>query len=93
VAAYYEGVEGEEYPEKPLHEEVSYPSSSVALFGDPAGVKGSGVGSGGKDPSVGALTFSEPLGVHKVSCTLPTSEREVCGAIVAAALASAPAVG
>jgi hypothetical protein len=32
VAAYYEGVGGEECPEKPLHEEVSYPSSSVALF-------------------------------------------------------------
>jgi hypothetical protein len=93
VSAYYEGIEGAECPEKPLHEEVSYPSSSVALFGDPSGVKGSGVGSGGKDPSVGALTFSEALGVHKVSCTMTAADREICGAIVAAALASAPAVG
>jgi hypothetical protein len=93
VTVYYEGVAGQECPEKPLHEGVSYPSPSVALFGDPAGVKDSGVGSGEEDPSVGALTFPGPFGVHNVSCTLPSAEGEVSGAIVAAALSSSPAVG
>ncbi|MGH2938635.1 MAG: hypothetical protein ACRDPE_11005 [Solirubrobacterales bacterium] len=93
VAAYYEGIAGQECPEKPLHEEVSYPTSETAMFTDPPGVEGSGAGSGGPDPSLGALSYTEPFGVHKVSCTLPKGEGEVCAAIVAAALLAAPAVG
>jgi hypothetical protein len=93
VASYYEGVGGEECPEKPLHEEVAYPSPETAMFTDPPHVKGSGTGSGGADPSLGALTYSEPFGVHKVSCTLPPPQAGVCAAIVAAALLAAPTVG
>jgi hypothetical protein len=93
VSSYYEGITGEECPEKPLREEVSYPSPETAMFTDPSGVAGSATGSGGGGPSLGALTYTEPFGVHKVSCTLPEERGEVCAAIVAAALLSAPAVG
>jgi hypothetical protein len=93
VASYYEGIAGAQCPEKPLREQVSYPSPETAMFTDPSGVAGSGTGSGGADPSLGALTYTEPFGVHKVSCTLPEGQGGVCAAIVAAALLSAPAVG
>jgi hypothetical protein len=93
VASYYEGIAGEECPEKPLREEVSYPTPDTAMFTDPPGVAGTGTGSGGGDTSLGALTYTEPFGVHKVSCTLPEGEAGACAAIVAAALLSAPAAG
>jgi hypothetical protein len=74
-------------PEKPLREEVFYPATSTALFADPSQVKGSGLGSGGTDPSFGAISYSEPGGVRKLSCTLPPEDSELCKAIVGATFA------
>lgn len=77
-------------PEKPLREKVSYPAPSTALFEDPPKIAGSGLGSGGEEPSYGAISYFEPIGVRKVSCTLPPAEAELCPAIVAATFASVP---
>lgn len=90
VSYYYGGVSGEKCPEKPLREEVSYVSESTAMFSDPANVSGTGVGSGGEDPSLGAISYFESLGVRKLSCTLPADESEVCAAVVGATFAAVP---
>lgn len=93
VGYYYGGIEGEECPEKPLHEEVAYTAKSTVIFSDPPHVNGSAVGSGGADPSLGALSYLESIGVRKVSCTLPKGQADACGGIVAATLAGAPLGG
>lgn len=77
-------------PRKPLHEEVTYSADSTVIFSDPPNVKGSAIGSGGPDPSLGAMSYFESIGVRKVSCTLPKVEADACAGIVAATLAGAP---
>jgi hypothetical protein len=90
VKDYYDTVGNSECPEKPLREEVSYPASSTALFTDPPNVTGSGLGSGGVDPSLGAISYFQPIGVRKLSCTLPPDEAELCTAIVGATFTAVP---
>ena len=90
VKDYYGTIGGVKCPEKPLREEVSYPAPSTALFSDPPKVAGTGLGSGGADPSLGAISYSEPIGVRKLSCTLPPEEAELCTAIVGATFTGAP---
>ncbi len=90
VENYYGTIGGSKCPEKPLREEVSYPAKSTALFSDPPRVSGSGLGSGGIDPSLGAISYFEPIGVRKLSCTLPPEESELCTAIVGATFTAVP---
>ncbi len=56
----------------------------------PPKVAGTAMGSGGTDPSLGAMSYSEPTGVRKFSCTLPPEEAELCAVIVAATFTAAP---
>ncbi len=79
---------------KALREQVTHISSSfspgaAALFYDPPGVRGSGLGSGGEDPSLGGVATSQS-GAHKISCTLPADLAEACAGIVSASLLAAP---
>lgn len=89
VSSYY-GAIGEKCPEKPLREEVSYQAESTVIFSDPPKVTGTGIGSGGSDPSLGVMSYQETLGVRKVSCTLPGDQSPKCPAIVAATFAAVP---
>jgi hypothetical protein len=75
---------------KPLREQVTHVSQATVLYFDPPKVEGTGVGSGGAVPSMGALSFSESLGARKVSCTLPPNRAEACVGIVSATLLAAP---
>jgi len=81
---------GTKCPAKPLREQVTHISPATVLFVDPSGVRGTGIGSGGAVPSIGALSFSDSLGARQVSCTLPADEDEVCAGIVSATLLAAP---
>jgi hypothetical protein len=76
-------------PSKALREQVTHVSDSAALFYDPPGVKGSGVGSGGEDASFGGVATAQ-ASAHKASCTLPAEFAEACAGIIAAALLAAP---
>jgi hypothetical protein len=71
----------------PAGEQVSHVARSTALFTDPPGVKGNGVGSGGSLPSLGAVAFGTESGAVQVSCTLPPALAEVCPGLVGATLA------
>jgi hypothetical protein len=91
VKFYYQSLSsGLQCPEKPLREKVSYPSASTAMFVDPPRVAGTGLGSGGLDPSLGEISYAEPIGVRKLSCTLPPDEAGLCSAIVGATFAAVP---
>ena len=63
---------------KPLREQVSHVTQSTVLFVDPPNVHGTGIGSGGTEPSIGALSLSKSLGARKVSCTLPEDQADAC---------------
>ena len=66
------------------------PVTDTIGFHDPAGVKGSGDGSGGVYPSSGVLIYryaaptqSGPNdGLSKETCTLPTADETLCTAII-----------
>jgi hypothetical protein len=77
-------------PAKPLREQVTHVSPTTVLFLDPAGVQGSGVGSGGDQPSIGALSVSESLGARRISCTLEADQADACAGIISASLLAAP---
>lgn len=81
---------GTHCPPKPLREQVTHISPATVLYVDPPRVKGTGTGSGGSVPSIGALSFSHSLGARKVSCTLPAEQAEACAGIVSATLLAAP---
>jgi hypothetical protein len=83
VRAYAESLGCERPPEA---ESAALASSSVVFFADAPGVRGTGVGSGGSMPSVGAVTYSRRLGARRISCTLPPDLASACGGIVAATL-------
>jgi hypothetical protein len=75
-------------PALPRAERVRRPTPDVATFADPAGVKGSGVPSGGQNPSFGVVIFPqlrpEPgsVNVAQASCTLPSASSALCGLIL-----------
>lgn len=75
---------------KPLREQITHVSRATVMYVDPPNVEGTGTGSGGDVPSIGALSFSEGSGVRKVSCTLPADRAEACAAIVGATMFAAP---
>lgn len=85
VVRSYEEVE--ECDPAPKGEQVSHVARSTALFTDPPGVKGTGVGSGGSLPSLGAVTYATESGAMQVSCTLPSALVEACPELVGATLA------
>jgi hypothetical protein len=64
-------------------------TKDVVSFTDPAGVKGSGAGSGGKLTSVGVAIYPQTLpapqsvNVFQLSCTVPKKLASHCSAIVA----------
>lgn len=62
------------------------PVQDVVVFQDPPGVKGDGVPSGGADPANGVLLYdwSKQAGgaASLETCTLPTSQFDVCSASV-----------
>jgi hypothetical protein len=76
-------------PPVPSREQVTRPTADVATFFDPAGVRGSGVPSGGKNAAVGVVRFPqltpEPgsVNVAKTTCTAPASLSSVCALVVA----------
>lgn len=64
----------------PADEAVRYEGNTLAWFEDPPGVKGSGTDSGGSLSAIGVIYFSgghEPTGA-KVTCLLPTEDRDLC---------------
>ncbi len=73
-----------------LHEQVTYLSPTTALFSDPPNAKGTGTGSGGRTPSLGAMSYTEATGMRKVSCTLAAGRTDLCGGIVSATMLAAP---
>jgi hypothetical protein len=63
----------------PPGERVERPSSGVVLFEDPAGVRGSGLGSGGDDATNGVAAVVGPeQEVVRATCTLPARQRAIC---------------
>ncbi len=69
-------------------ERVSYTSRSTVTFVDPAGVKGTGVGSGGSLTSMGAVVYrGREQGSRQLSCTLPGEIAHLCPGIVGGTLA------
>lgn len=83
-------LEGPCRDEKPLREQVTHVSKTTVVFVDPPHVRGTGVGSGGQVPSMGALSFSEASGVRKVSCALRQQFANVCAGIVGATMLATP---
>jgi|GEM_PF-6243021 len=75
-------------PGVPAGEQVSYVSRSTVTFVDPAGVKGTGAGSGGSLESIGAVTYGGPEhGARQLNCALPDEAADLCPGIVGATLA------
>jgi hypothetical protein len=76
-------------PPVPSREQVTRPTADVATFLDPAGVRGSGLPSGGKNAAVGVVLFPqvspEPgsVNVAKATCTAPGSLSSICDLVVA----------
>jgi len=77
-------------PARATHEHVARLTDDVVTFTDPAGVRGSGAGSGGSLATIGAAVYPqitpEPPGgvmVYLLSCTLPATSAENCDAIEA----------
>ncbi|HEX7279327.1 MAG TPA: hypothetical protein VF255_06860 [Solirubrobacterales bacterium] len=80
--------EYEECPEVPEGEKVSYVSRSTVTFVDPVGVKGTGLGSGGSLPSIGAVVYEgREQGARQLDCTLPGEIADLCPGIVGGTLA------
>jgi hypothetical protein len=55
-------------------------AAGIAAFEDPPGVKGDGQPSGGQYAANGVMTYhpSAPNGSWQATCTLPSSEKDVC---------------
>jgi hypothetical protein len=78
----YGSLGGSQCPRGGLHERVIRLSPETAIFADPPELDGTGTGSGGRAPSVGAMSFSEATGMRKVSCTLSSAPDRLCARIV-----------
>jgi serine/threonine protein kinase len=69
----------------PAQEEVTMLSGSVAAFEDPAGVRGTGVPSGGANPANGILTYASGAATpasYLSTCTLPEHDHSLCTAVL-----------
>jgi hypothetical protein len=67
--------------ETPAAETTTAISSTIVRFNDPAGIKGTGVGSGGSLAVTGAV-FWDGNTAQKVSCALPDDQAAVCNAVI-----------
>ena len=70
----------------PVGQTSRYDLPDVAIFEDPPGVKGSGVGSGGNLTSLGLVVYPRVSSVPTVklaelSCTMPAAKQAACRAI------------
>jgi hypothetical protein len=72
----------------PAGEKTMTLTSDVVTFSDPTGVTGSGSGSGGSLPSVGAMVYpqlaygaTDSVDVSVLSCTLPAKKAGLCRAV------------
>jgi hypothetical protein len=82
VAKIYERLEPcADRPEGELRSQVSH---SAYAFVDPAGVRGSSIGSGGPFPSLGFLSYSTAAGIRELSCTAAVGEMSACADAIAA---------
>jgi hypothetical protein len=72
----------------PPREEVDRPTPDVVVFRDPAGVRGTGLPSGGSNAASGVVSFPqlapEPASVPiaKATCSLPAASSGLCSAII-----------
>lgn len=59
-------------------------AAGIVAFEDPPGVKGTGVLSGGQYPAHGVMTYhrSAPDGSWQETCTLPSSDKGLCTAVL-----------
>ena len=72
---------GQPCPARPPAAETVVPiAAGIMAFEDPPGVKGDGQPSGGKYAAHGVMTYhpSAPDGSWQETCTLPSSEKDVC---------------
>ena len=71
-------------PARPAAETVTTISAGIAGFGDPPGVSGDGVPSGGGNPAHGVLTYHPHAadGSWRETCTLPGTDAAECTAIL-----------
>lgn len=72
----------------PTGEKTTQLTPDVVAFRDPAGVAGTGTGSGGSISSIGAVMYpqlassaTDSVNVAVLSCTLPTKQAKLCRAI------------
>jgi hypothetical protein len=65
---------------RPASEAVQQVDSDIVSFEDPAAVTGDGIPSGGQNPSNGVMTYypANQNGSWLETCTLPTTEKELC---------------
>jgi Domain of unknown function (DUF4850) len=59
-------------------------AAGIVAFEDPPGVEGTGVPSGGQYPADGVMTYhpSAPDGSWQETCTLPSSDKGLCTAVL-----------
>jgi hypothetical protein len=81
---------GPQCPAEGLPERSTHVSAQTALFFDPPNSEATGTGSGGRAPTLGAMSYTEATGMRKVSCTLAADLADVCAGIVGAAMLAAP---
>lgn len=69
---------------RPASEDVDQITSGVAGFADPPGVAGDGIPSGGQYPANGVMTYypHNDSGSYLDTCTLPSSQRQLCTAVL-----------
>jgi len=73
---------------KPLRETVSKTGEFTAYFEDPPDVAGQGTPSGGEYRATGILSYSDAIGVRKLTCTLETNLESACPSVVSASMLS-----
>jgi hypothetical protein len=69
-------------PARPAAETVVPIAAGIVAFGDPPGVRGDGLPSGGRNPANGVLTYhpSSGDGSWLETCTLPGGDKDYCTA-------------
>ena len=79
---------GRACPARPAAESVVRVGAGIVIFGDPPGIQGDGLPSGGVNPANGVLTYhpGAPDGSWRETCTLPGSAKDECTALLNAFL-------
>jgi hypothetical protein len=68
---------------RPQRETVRRLSSYTVLFQDPPHVKGSGLGSGGRYPDSGVVTYYGPnKPSYLADCVLPATDHQMCTVVL-----------